>query len=204
MTRASKLLTAPGMLLAGLAAMAIVATLAGSCVQESQSARRQQTTTIPSTEPTAANSAPTSSAGSLDTTTTLPPEGLVTEKSAVKVGDCFNIYRFENERTGTSEDIFTLVDCSRPHEGEVYHQAEYQEPEFPGSAQLEEWAQQECYLHFESWVGQEYELSELDYATFLPTEATWDDPSPDSRRLSCYLASYGASLLDKSHRNSGA
>ena len=180
-----------------------MAALAGSCVQESQSARRQQTTTIPSSEPTATDSAPPSSPTSPATTTSLPPEGLVSEVSAVKVGDCFNNYRFENDRTGTSEDIFTLVDCSRPHEGEVYHQADYQAPEFPGSAQLEHWAQQECYLHFESWVGQEYELSELDYATFLPTEATWDTPGPASRRLSCYLASYGPNLLVQSHRNSG-
>ena len=181
-----------------------MAALAGSCVQESQSSRRQQTTTIPASDLTAADPEPASNASAPVTTTSLPPEGLVSEVSAAKVGDCFNIYRFENERTGTSEDIFTLVDCSRPHEGEVYHQAGYQEPEFPGSTQLEHWAQQECYLHFESWVGQEYELSELEYATFLPTEATWDDPGPASRRLSCYLVSHGPNLLEQSHRNSGA
>jgi len=173
-----------------------------SCVQESQSARRQQQPAPPvaavatDLEPTP-QSTPTVSA----TSTTLPPEGQITNQTAVKVGDCFNNYRFENERTDLTEFIFTIVNCDRPHEGEVYHQVSYPDPEFPGVSTLEDWSQQECYRHFRAWVGQEYELSELEFSTFLPTEELWSEPVEHSKRLSCYLRTSDGSYLAGSQHN---
>ncbi len=175
-----------------------------SCVQESQTARRQQAPAAP-VEPTTSETeaGPEPTPETSITTTSLSPEGLVSEIAAVKVGDCFNDYRFENERTSLTEVIFTIVDCSRPHEGEVYHQVGYPDPEFPGATQLELWAQEECYKYFEDWVGQEYELSELEFSTFLPTKELWDEPGEQNTRLSCYLRSGNQDLLTGSRRNSG-
>ncbi len=176
-----------------------------ACVQESQSERRQQTTTAPpTTDPDNPNAAPQTSPPTDSTTTTsLPPEGLISDVASVQIGNCFNDYRFENERTSLVEIIFTIVDCRRPHQGEVYHQAEHPASDFPGASTLNHWAQQECYLHFEDWVGLEYELSELDFLTFLPTEELWGQAQPHSRRLSCYLVATDGEMLEGSQRGVG-
>lgn len=174
-----------------------------SCVQESQSARRQQEPAPPvELEAADSESEPESTQPAIATSTTLPPEGQIADEAVVTVGDCFNNYRFENERTDLTEFIFTIVNCDRPHEGEVYHQISYPDPEFPGASTLEDWSQQECYKHFQEWVGQEYELSELDFSTFLPTEELWNEPIEHSKRLSCYLRTSDGSFLSESHRNS--
>lgn len=141
------------------------------------------------------------------TTTTLPPEGLISEAANVEVGQCFNNYRFENERTGASENLFTLIDCRRPHEGEVYHQIIHPaapDAEYPGDRAMENWEQEECYKNFADWVGREYELSELEFSSLRPDAQLWSDPDdPSSRRLSCYLRSTDGSPLAGAHRNSG-
>lgn len=177
--------------------------LAAGCVQSSQ---RSQATLPPGP----VNSAPGQEAASTilpyitTTTTTLPPEGLISDIARVEVGDCFNNYRLENERTGAAENIFTLVDCKRPHEGEVYHQVIYSaapDAEYPGDRAMENWEQEECYKAFEDWVGREFELSELYFSSIRPDAQLWNDGSA-SRRLSCYIRSADGSLLSGSRRNS--
>lgn len=146
-------------------------------------------------------------ADTTSTTTTLPPEGLISDAADVEVGQCFNNYRFENERTGASENLFTLIDCRRPHEGEVYHQIIHPaapDAEYPGDRAMENWEQEECYKNFADWVGQEYELSELEFSSLRPDAQLWNDTSnPSSRRLSCFLRSTDGSPLSGAHRNSG-
>lgn len=175
----------------------------GGCVQESQSDRRQQTTTV-APQPADPDAPPQTTLPTDSTTTTsLPPEGLISDVASVRVGNCFNDYRFENERTSLVEIIFTIVDCRRPHQGEVYHQAEHPASDYPGANSLNHWAQQECYVYFEGWVGREYELSELDFLTFLPTEELWGQAQPHSRRLSCYLVAPDGDMLVGSQRGVG-
>ena len=184
--------------------LALAALLTAGCVQSSQRSRA----TLP---PVPADSAPgqetdsTSLPDDTTTTTTLPPEGLISDIARVEVGQCFNNYRLENERTGSSENIFTLVDCRRPHEGEVYHQVIHPaaaDAEYPGDRAMENWEQEECYKTFEDWVGREFELSELYFSSIRPDAQLWNDTSnPASRRLSCYIRGADGSPLSGSHRN---
>lgn len=190
-------------ILALTAALAAVSLAVGGCVQESQTDRRQQTTTAPAQPASPDTPAQASQPADTTTTTSLPPEGLISDVASVQVGNCFNDYRFENERTSLVEIIFTIVDCRRPHQGEVYHQAEHPASDFPGANTLNHWAQQECYLYFEDWVGREYELSELDFLTFLPTEELWSQAQAHSRRLSCYLVAPDGEMLVGSQRGAG-
>ena len=188
------------------AALLLVILVTAGCVRSSQ--RSQGTQPFPS-EGVSAGQGGNSAllASTTSTATTLPPEGLISDIASVEVGQCFNNYRLENERTGASEDLFTLVDCRRPHEGEVYHQIIHPadpEAEYPGDRAMENWEQEECYTNFEGWVGQEYELSELEFSSLRPDAQLWRDISdPSSRRLSCYLRSADGSPLAGSHRNSG-
>ena len=189
-----------------LAALITVALITASCVQSSQ--RSQGTQPLPlESVPTEQGGTPATLADATSTTTTLPPEGLISDAADVEVGQCFNNYRFENERTGASENLFTLIDCRRPHEGEVYHQIIHPaapDAEYPGDRAMENWEQEECYTNFAGWVGQEYELSELEFSSLRPDARLWRDASdPSSRRLSCYLRSADGSPLTGSHQNSG-
>ena len=198
--KGQKLLPA-GLLLAGL----LLALITASCVQSSQRSQGTQPFPIGSAAAEQEGSAAVL-AEATSTTTTLPPEGLISDIASVEVGQCFNNYRFENERTGASEDLFTLVDCRRPHEGEVYHQIIHPaapDAEYPGDRAMENWEEEECYANFEDWVGQEYVRSELYFSSLRPDAQLWRDASdPSSRRLSCYLRSADGSPLTGSHRNS--
>ena len=189
-----------------LLAVLLLALATASCVQSSQ--RSQGTQPLPpESVPTEQGGTQTAFTDATSTTTTLPPEGLISDIASVEVGQCFNNYRFENERTGASEDLFTLVDCRRPHEGEVYHQIIHPaapDAKYPGDRAMDNWEQEECYQNFEDWVGQEYVRSELYFSSMRPNAQLWKDTSdPSSRRLNCYLRSADGSLLAGSHRNSG-
>ena len=194
------------LLLQRLPLLLLVILVTAGCVQSSQRSRGTQPLPFESA-PSEQGDTPTVLADTTSTTTTLPPEGLISDAADVEVGQCFNNYRFENERTGASENLFTLIDCRRPHEGEVYHQIIHQaapDAEYPGDRAMENWEQEECYKNFADWVGQEYELSELEFSSLRPDAQLWNDTgNPSSRRLSCFLRSTDGSPLSGAHRNSG-
>ena len=187
------------------AALLFTMLLATGCVQSSQQSRSALPPAPGNSTPRLATD-PTSLSSIITTTATLPPEGLISDIARVEVGHCFNNYRLENYRTGSAENIFTLVDCKRPHEGEVYHQVIHSaapDAEYPGDRAMESWGQEKCYQTFEDWVGREFELSELDFSSIRPDARLWNDANdPTSRRLSCYIRSSDGSLLSGSHRNS--
>ena len=132
-------------------------------------------------------------------------EGLIVNPYDLDVGQCFNSYLTalgDNE----FQELTTMVDCAGPHDGEVYfqifHPALFGEP-YPGTEEMESWAQQHCYEQFAGFVGQEYELSELDIGMLLPTSETWTDPIGRHREVTCYLEAWRGGRLLGSMRFSG-
>ena len=132
-------------------------------------------------------------------------EGLIVNPFEMEAGQCFNSYL-----TALADNQFqkltTIVDCTGPHDGEVYfqifHPAEAGEP-YPGSAEMLAWAQQHCYEQFEGFVGQEYEQSELDIGILHPSDETWSDPVGRHREVTCYLEAWRGGRLLGSMRLSG-
>lgn len=124
------------------------------------------------------------------------PEGRVENKYDLEVAWCFNQYELLVEQTGETRDITTVVDCRRPHDGEVYdsffHPAEGGAP-FPGNREMERWANTSCYQSFGTFVGVDYELSELEIGTIRPTEETWTGEGVH-REVTCYVYAPGARL----------
>ena len=98
------------------------------------------------------------------------------------------------------------MDCAGPHDGEVYfqvfHPAEASVP-YPGGDEMLAWAQRHCYEQFEGFVGQEYELSELDIGILHPTNETWSDPIGRHREVTCYVEAWRGGRLLGSMRASG-
>ncbi len=134
----------------------------------------------------------------------LEPAGVVVNKYDLDPGSCFNRYSTLDETGGTTEET-RVVDCSEPHEGEVYLQLPYPagagEP-YPGVSAMIGWTEQQCYDAFEDFVGLQYELSGLEIGTMQPTVETWTGAGLH-REVTCYVYSYTGNALQGSMEGSG-
>lgn len=112
------------------------------------------------------------------------------------VGDCF-------DDPGT-EEVFTvsIVPCSEPHDVEVFAVVSLTDfgTAFPGRATIEEAADYECYLLFESYVGAAYDVSILDFFTLSPTGTSWDQADRD---VTCVVGRFDGAQMTGSARGSG-
>ncbi|HEX9762571.1 MAG TPA: septum formation family protein, partial [Acidimicrobiia bacterium] len=61
------------------------------------------------------------------------------------------------------------VDCSEPHDNEVFDIFDYTEAEYPGQDAMNDAAQQLCIDGFEAYVGITYQESELEVFAITPT-----------------------------------
>ncbi|MDJ0954229.1 MAG: septum formation family protein [Acidimicrobiia bacterium] len=101
----------------------------------------------------------------------------------VAVGDCFD--------DPDSEIVSTLdiVDCAEPHDNEIYAKLQMSGAAFPGDDGVGEFAIDACLADFESYVGESYATSALDYFYLGPTEDSWNG---GDREVLCVL--YAANL----------
>lgn len=93
---------------------------------------------------------------------------------AVEVGECY-----------VAGQPFRVVDCSTPHDGEVF--ATYEIPDsaglpYPGEAAVEVVAQRECKRRFEGYIGVRPRFSELLIFYVYPSPGSW---SSGQRTISC-------------------
>lgn len=99
---------------------------------------------------------------------------------SLEEGDCFDD---EGEFSDEVSDV-PIVDCSEPHDNEVYVIIEMTESEFPGFDATADRADNECLPAFESFVGAEYATSELDFGWLIPTTDSWAN---GDRQIVCFL-----------------
>lgn len=98
---------------------------------------------------------------------------------SIEVGDCF-------DDEGAAEEItdVPIVDCSEPHDNEVFALIEMTEEDFPGFDATGAIADEECLPRFESYVGVDYAESDLEFGWLIPTETSWAD---GDREIVCIL-----------------
>ena len=140
---------------------------------------------------------------------TLPDEsapdwiGAVVNLHDLVVGDCFNRYSWSNDERLI--EIDTKVECSGPHHGEVYlrteHPAQAGAP-WPGDREMEAFATAKCYGAFASFIGQIYELSELELGSLTPSRANFEDDVARFRSIHCYVYLEGDTELVGTARGS--
>ena len=111
------------------------------------------------------------------------------------MGDCFD------DPTDATITELELIDCSQPHDNEVYANLQVEETLFPGSEVLEAFAFDACLAPFESYVGEPYADSPLDYWFLTPTEESWNRGG--DRAITCVLYAADLSKLTGSARNAG-
>ena len=130
--------------------------------------------------------------------------GVSTNPSNIEAGDCFNDYVYR-DRADFLQQITTLVGCDGPHDREAYFVAQYpadDDAPVPPEETLRRWAEAACLEEFESFVGLEYVLSQLEIGVIVPSFETWTDkgdrnvicfvfPDEEDRRLRTSVAGSG-------------
>lgn len=110
----------------------------------------------------------------------------------LRSGDCFNEVSWIDQEAERRISITAEIDCTQPHDKEVYHEAEFPAPAgapFPGEGPMDAWSTELCYEAFESFVGEEYEISVYGIDFLQPTVETFEHPVGRHRRVTCFLYS---------------
>jgi hypothetical protein len=134
--------------------------------------------------------------GAIGGTVVLTANGNKKETVAdVEVGECFN---------GDANDVST-VDCTEPHEFELFHVAAAPAPDgpFPGDDTALTDGGAACTLALTTYYGAPIETAVangLDIKPIAPTEAQWDDGSTDTY---CLAFNPDGEALDQSIEGAG-
>jgi hypothetical protein len=107
----------------------------------------------------------------------------------MEVGMCWD------DVDGTEVSDVPIVDCSSPHDNEVFYLFDMADGSFPGEEAVQSAAADGCIAAFPAYVGSEYLDSDLDIYPLYPTEGSWDG---GDREIVCSVydwANNGAPLV---------
>ncbi|MBL89584.1 MAG: hypothetical protein CL517_04820 [Actinobacteria bacterium] len=110
--------------------------------------------------------------------------------------DCFNHYSWTN--TERLVEIDTKVSCEGPHQHEIYYRVEHPAgpgAPWPGDQEMQTFATSVCYEEFEDFVGEIYELSELELGFLTPNRTNFEDSKARFRGIHCYVFKNGEELI---------
>jgi hypothetical protein len=99
------------------------------------------------------------------------------------VGDCFDDGDMALEGVEEVEEV-PLVECSEPHDNEVYAVVTVDGEVFPGEEAIQDQADQVCHDDFDPFVGLDYQSSVLDFGWLVPTADSWD---MGDRVVACFV-----------------
>jgi len=117
----------------------------------------------------------------------------------LEMGDCFDDWEGATSNAQSEEitDV-PIVDCSEPHDNEIYMMEELPDGSYPGDTAMEETAIGVCYDGFEEFVGTPYDESELDFGWLFPTSDSWAE---GDREVICFVYDYELAKLTGSMAN---
>lgn len=122
----------------------------------------------------------------------------------LRVRDCFD--QIEDRRDGEPITITTRLPCDEAHHFEVFAQLTYpaEHPSvFPGDSVVRDYALQSCYREFTTWVGSDYETSELDIGVIIPNQQNFENDAARYRGIYCWLDRVDGDPMIGTSRNSG-
>ena len=146
-------------------------------------------------DPQSPTSGPTEATTSIvEVRPTLADEGIpnwvgdVVNLHDLEDGVCFNRYSWVQDDRHVELD--TRVPCGGPHQHEVYlrteHPARAGAP-WPGDREMGAFARAQCYGAFADFVGEIYELSELELGYLTPSRTDFEHEDARFRGIHCYL-----------------
>jgi len=108
------------------------------------------------------------------------PEGTKTRVFLMNVGDCFNY----DDLSGTGSQYAWVVDCTSPHDTEVFATGQITDTDYPTAQGWADWGAQICEAAFTDYVGVPWYQSVLVVYHLYPDEQTWND-EPTIRQMTC-------------------
>lgn len=137
------------------------------------------------------NPARTSSSGRNPSAPSKPATGTI-YFADLEVGHCFQDW--------TEGDTQVMaVDCSAPHDNEVYYAVELTADDLPSENDLESFSSGLCFASFEPYVGALPDETTLNYSWLVPGDESW---SEGDHTIACYLFAEDGSKLNQSAQNS--
>ena len=132
------------------------------------------------------------------TTTTIP--GIVVNKFALTIDDCFD--QLEDLAAGRQE-VTTKITCDEPHDAQIFSRSPIRPSRglYPGDDIVEDYALAACYLRFEAWAGAIYETSALEIRAFTPTRDDFE--AQGYRGIQCFVERNDGAKLVGTSRSSG-
>jgi hypothetical protein len=132
-------------------------------------------------------------------------EGDITEPGSLgveelQVGDCFDEPGAMSADEVTQVFAVEAMNCSEPHDFELFHTYELTTAELPSDAEVQSDAGERCTEAFESYVGVPFEESELDFGVMWPTEDSW---AAGDHTVMCALQTMDGSKLEGTAAGSG-
>lgn len=109
------------------------------------------------------------------------------------VGDCFD----DDPNAGDAVAEVPTVDCTQPHDNEIYYEFSMTDAAFPGREATTQTAAERCIAEFEGFVGKSYAESDLDIFPITPTAESWEQ---GDRVVYCVLYALDLSKLTGSMR----
>lgn len=97
---------------------------------------------------------------------------------SITVGDCIN-----SADLGTEVETVPTVPCDEPHDTEIFASTKLPDGEFPGDDAIMEMANEYCLPAFETFIGLDYDSSEIYYQPLTPSQLSWDEA--DDREVLC-------------------
>ncbi|MEU3019144.1 MULTISPECIES: septum formation family protein [unclassified Nocardiopsis] len=106
----------------------------------------------------------------------------------IGVGDCFTESEMFTSDAGDEVGDVPLVDCSEPHDSEVFHVEELPDGDFPGAESVNASMEEVCTgPAFQEFVGVDFMESEIYASGLMPTVESWD--LLEDREILCYVFS---------------
>ncbi len=106
----------------------------------------------------------------------------------IAVGDCFDESAMQTALGGEEVSNIPLVECSEPHDAEVFHVEDLPDGDFPGESSVQASMEEICTgSAFADFIGVDYMDSSIYVGGLQPTSQTWD--SFDDREILCYAIS---------------
>jgi Septum formation len=126
------------------------------------------------------------------------PKGTpVLELGSGAEGTCLQV----DDKLGAEVTKLPVIACDQPHTHEIYAVVHYTEKDvYPGTEELEKFAQRECLGAFEPYVGISAFDSTLFFTWMVPSLDGWNDK--DDRDVLCVLGAQDGRKLVNSMKGS--
>jgi len=104
-----------------------------------------------------------------------PPEGSVGDLVSILDLDLGACLLDAAIPASSDEAMVTKVECSEPHDSELFAKLTLNEARYPGAGNLIAQGEERCQILFGDFIGMKFSESSLEFSFYYPTPSSWVD-----------------------------